>query len=602
MSSQQDLHHHKGNSVIEQPLKAHGRSLADFLPLHPAEEKLLSACRTGTTAVIADERPEEETADNLVRAEFLRFLALGGDERAPVHEHGVRLSGAWIAGEVDVEGAAVPHDLVCWKCHFDLTPVFRGASVAGSLILSGSRVPGFSGNRMTCSGSLFLRDKFSSVGEVRLLGARIGGNLECSGAAFDGQDGDALSADGAEIKGDVFLDDGCSATGNVRLVGSRIGGNLECNSATFDGKDGDALSADGAEIKGDVFLHRGFSTTGRVRLLGARIGGNLNCSDAKFGGKNGGLSADGMDLAGGLFLRKLTPPLSRASFSSAHVGRLIDDMASWGDDLTLDNFTYDAIAGGAPTDATTRLAWLKKQRLTHYGSPDANNDFRPQPWQQLIQVLRAMGHMEDARQVAIAREEHLRVIGKIGETPAAWPAWKKGIYRPLSRGLHWAFGFLIGYGYRPLRMVLLMALVWLACGTFYWYAATVDVMAPSNPLVFDHPRYEHCRPDYVPGLGQAPARPKAGNWYLCPELSGEYTTFSPLVYSLDLILPLVDLQQDRDWAPIIPTPKEKWHEELGHLTLNHWTRFAVWFEILFGWIASLLLVAVLSGLTNRDRD
>lgn len=601
MSSPQDSKRRLEGRKTEPTLKAHGRSLADFQPLHPAEEKLLNACRTGAMAIIADERPEEETADNRVRAGFLRFLALGGDERAPVHEHGVHLHGAWIAGDLDVEGATVPHDVGCWKCHFDLMPVFLAASVAGSLFLSGSRVPGFIGDRMTCSGGLFLRDKFSSVGEIRLLGARIGGNLDCDDAAFDGKDGGALSADRADIKGGVFLRKDFSATGEVRLLGARIGGNLECNGATFDGKDGDALSADGAEIKGDVFLN-GFSATGEVRLLGARIGGNLECIGSGFVGENGGLSADGIDIAGSLILRELKTPLSHASFSSAHVGQLIDDMASWGDGLILDGFAYDAIAGGAPTDATTRLAWLKKQRRTHHGSPDANNDFRPQPWQQLIKVLRAMGHMEDARQIAIAREEHLRTIGKIGETPAAWPTWKKSIYRPLSRGLHWAFGFLIGYGYRPLRMVLLMALVWLACGTFYWYAATEGVMAPGNPLVFDHPRYEHCRPDYIPGLGQASARPKAGNWYVCPELSGEYTTFSPLVYSLDLILPLVDLQQDRDWAPIIPTPKEKWHEELGHLTLNHWTRFAVWFEILFGWVASLLLVAVLSGLTNRDRD
>jgi len=28
----------------------------------------------------------------------------------------------------------------------------------------------------------------------------------------------------------------------------------------------------------------------------------------------------------------------------------------------------------------------------------------------------------------------------------------------------------------------------------------------------------------------------------------------------------------------------------------------MWFEILFGWLASLLLVAVVSGLTNRDKE
>jgi hypothetical protein len=37
-----------------------------------------------------------------VRAGFLRFLALGGDEGAPVHEKGVQLKGAYVDGEFDL--------------------------------------------------------------------------------------------------------------------------------------------------------------------------------------------------------------------------------------------------------------------------------------------------------------------------------------------------------------------------------------------------------------------------------------------------------------------------------------------------------------------
>ena len=109
--------------------------------------------------------------------------------------------------------------------------------------------------------------------------------------------------------------------------------------------------------------------------------------------------------------------------------------------------------------------------------------------------------------------------------------------------------------------------------------------------MFQNPDYKIC------------AAQNAVNWYLCEKLPEEYTGFSPLTYSLDVILPLVDLQQETDWAPLIPTPKNIWYEELLAFDhLKHFTRLVVWFEILFGWVASLLLVAVVSGLTKRREE
>jgi hypothetical protein len=63
-----------------------GRALEDFLPLLPAEQLLLRACRLGDVAKLGDAVPEAADDSCRVRAEFLRFLLLGGDARAPVHE------------------------------------------------------------------------------------------------------------------------------------------------------------------------------------------------------------------------------------------------------------------------------------------------------------------------------------------------------------------------------------------------------------------------------------------------------------------------------------------------------------------------------------
>ena len=74
----------------------------------------------------------------------------------------------------------------------------------------------------------------------------------------------------------------------------------------------------------------------------------------------------------------------------------------------------------------------------------------------------------------------------------------------------------------------------------------------------------------------------------------EYTTFQPFIYSLDLILPLVDLQQDSDWAPIVSNANGE------TLWAGRALRWLMWFEILFGWMASLTLVAVLGRLVDKD--
>ncbi len=531
------------------PRKPAGRTLAEFelQGLSLAEQKLLEHCRLGTVADISAERPEAATDDNTVRAAFLRFLALGGDEQAPVHEHGVQLVGAWIEGVLDMEAARILSDLTIKACYFDKSPLFSRARIAGTLDLSDCDLLNFSGDSLVCDGDLLLCRCLSSFLGVRLMNAQIGGNLQCNGAKFDGDGGVALLADHVVIKGSVFLSDGFSATGKVRLQSAQIAGNLVCDGAKFDGKDGDALSADGMIVEGTFFF------------------------------------------------RNLAPSVNGVFLAASHVGCLADDKDSWGERLVLDGFVYGGIIGvacKAPTDAATRLAWLDKQRPEHAGLNGDGADFRPQPWRQLAKVLREMGHAEDARQVAIAFEHRLRRASLVRY--------------PL---IHWLFGIFTGYGYRPMRLLISIVVVWLFCAMFYWYAAAGQgVFAPSNPLVFQNPNYAVCAPGYVVPAPQAenaapPTVQGAGNWYLCEKLPEEYSGFSPLAYSLDVILPLVDLQQETSWSPLVPTPKAVWYQELfSFCDWKHFTRLVLWFEILFGWVSSLLLVAVVSGLTKRREE
>ena len=556
-----------------------GRTLEEFQPLKPAEQKLLDCCRNGIPLDLV----EEVKDGNSIRGEFLRFMALGGDDQNPVHELGVKLRGALIEGEFNLTSTSVPFDLSIVNSDFEQTPEMKDVKINGVLNLNGSKLQGLGAERALIEGGIYL-DKVSSVGKVNLSGSQIGDDLSCRGASFNsGGVSFALCVESAVIKGTVYLIEGFTAHGEVSFLGAQIDGDLTCKNSRIEGNNDKALNVNRAIIKGSVFLQKTETNGGTVSLQGVHIRTDLDCTDSIFNNSNGyAFNADGMIVSGSFFFRNIKKPIDDVSLASAQVRQLVDDERSWGERLVLDGFVYTHINGNnAPTDAAMRLKWLKKQLPEHL----QKKQFRPQPWKQLEKVLREMGHNEEARQIGIEFQKQLYINGRIGQPPTNELTIRNCLHQKFVRTIHWLFGLLAAYGYRPLRLFAIMCVIWLACGVFYWYAALQGVMAPSNPLVFQNlPKYECCK----------------SNWYLCDQLPEEYTGFSPMVYSLDVLLPLVNLQQEQDWAPLIPTPKAGWWEELTHFSLKHWVRLVVWFEILFGWVASLLFVAVVSGLSKHS--
>jgi hypothetical protein len=641
--------------------KPGGRSIRDFAPLLQAEKTLVDACRVGQEAIISNDTPSSPTESNKIRASLLRFLILGGDEQTPVHEKGPLLRGAWIEGALDLHNAVTPHGINCSHCHFEATITLIDARIGGRFFLSGSRIvcaaeSAIVADAANISGGVFLRHGFESNGLVRFLSARIGGCFDCQDATFSSSTHQCIVADGITVRRDLLLNDGLSCSGEVRLLGAEIGGNLflrgakievhkgvalaadrmrvnetaflgpnfytngvvtiagaqigsnlDCGASNFASKEAISIVADRVVVSGSVFLNRKFQASGTVRLVGARIGGSLSCVDATFHANNvASLFAQEAIIDGGLVMQRLAKPAERVNLNNAKVGALVDDDSAWGDGLALDGFTYTLFGGNTVANAEARISWLDKQIPGHAYQRD---QFRPQPWSQVQRVFRETGHLAQAQIVAIALEDRLRQIDRIGMAPKHWGLWRARPYRFLCNLLHKCFGLFAGYGYRPLRVVSWTAAIWFLCGTFYWFVALPpqSVFAPSNPIVFQHRDYEACVPDSREAkaentklkTGDPTAIIGAGNWYLCAKLREEYTGLSPFLYSLDAILPLVDLQQQKDWGPLIPSPNADWKSELLTISWKHVTRWIIWSETLFGWIASLLLVAMFSGLAKR---
>ncbi len=576
--------------------RAKGRSLDDFPSLSAAEMQIRDAAALGGMAKIGETRPEAENAECAVRAEFLRFLALGGDEAAPVHEKGLHVRGAWITGKLDLSRAEIAGRLLLTKCRFAEMPLLFDAQIRGLFSLAGSAVPGLYADRLNCRSGVFLRDGFTATGAIRLLGATIGGDLSCTGGRFENPGDKAISADGLKVGGSVFMNDGFKARGEIRLPSATIGGGLDCSGGAFENPRDKAIIADGIKVGGSVFMRDGFCARGEIRLLGAMIGGDLDCRGGSFGSENSyAINCQGLRVSGAFTFDKETIVSGSVALNSAHVARLVDDLTSRPqDNIVLDGFVYESFAGDAPTTAKDRLAWLDKQTPGDSGKAKNPRAFRPQPWLQLRKALRDMGHLEDSRQVAIAFEERKRECGVIGEiTAPAAPGdivacFRQWLQSRTARGFHWLYGCLIGYGYRPARLFWSLVAVWLAGTVLFDIGGHSRVFGPTDPQIFTNAAYDPCNPEKNP----------RANWTRCQTFPRAYPAFYPPLYALDVLLPVGKLGQQDHWAPLDPkgarTPANK--------ALAWATQIAVWGETLFGWIAGLLLVATVTGLAKRHDE
>ncbi len=605
--------------------------IEDFEPLLAGEQALLAGLSSGDLVPIGGtDRPDAAAGlTRQIRAAFLRELVLGTmkgleESGARVPEKGVRLGGARITGELDLEGCRIPRDLELIFCHFDDAPVLRSA-VIDNLFLNGSRLPGLEADRLEARGSVVLRgadvegtvrllgatlggdlscisarfragaDRLALVadrinargsvflrgadveGMVRLLGTTLGGDLDCNGARFRaGADRLALVADRIDARGDVFLR-GAVVEGEIRLSGATLGGNLACDSARFRaGADGVALNADGLSAQGCVFLS-GVDVEGEVRLLGAKLGGDLACDGAwlKARVRPRAVCLNGAKIVGNFFLRDGAKVDGVLDMTDAEMGNLTDEAASWPGpgNLLLDRCRYGAFTG-KDIDAEARIRWLSLQDDALWG-----DDFWPQPWEHLAKVLREMGHRVDARNVLIEKEKRQRRALRARRRKAL-------LFEDAMFASVWdrMLGATVRYGHQPLFAFVWLALFWLVGLFVFAGAEAVGAIKPNQPVVLRGAEWVQCaEPDTAPD-------PKARlACFLDMPAARSYPGFNAAIYSADTLLPIVDLEMQGYWIP-----------DDRASTFGRLARAYLWLHIALGWALSLLAVAGFSGLIRTD--
>ena len=569
-------------------------------------------------------------------------------------------------GTVDVAGAKIGGQLDC-----------EGAKLDGGKDATGAQQTALNAHGVEVGSDLFLRS-LTATGTVAVNGAKIGGQLSCVGAKLDdkramldggkdakGAQQKALNAQRMTVGASLFLGT-LTAAGTVDVTGAKIGGQLSCTGAKLDGgedaKGGQqtALFAQGVEVGADLFL-RSLTTTGTVAVAGAKIGGQLSCVGAKLdggkdakGGQQEALNAQRMTVAQGFFFRKVEKVTGPVNLTAAQVGDLVDDMQSWPvgpNQLRLDGFTYDR-PHRHPTFAARRN-WLDAG--SHWAG-----EFFPQPYTQFARVLRQIGHAGEARKVLMgaalveaktlqkqhrARRRFARSIRRFTQSwgdeawqvlldtgkelpqslqiegqetldllrlyfsPLPTPPTPAHLATPLpalafahakldfrNRTLErelssraailWSrfktafMSLLIGHGHAPQRAITAIALSTLLAAWWYAHAWDAGVIVPNSDVILTSFNW------WWAMLGDKTA--PTANWSATAPAT-HYETFYPLAYAFDVLVPLVDLGQTSAWSATTVT----W--------TGFWTRVFTMLLEVWGWVVTALGAAAVTGLVQRNQ-
>ncbi len=342
-------------------------------------------------------------SDRTVSAGLLRDI-IRGKHAADPDPQGLRLYGAIVSGRLDLARITTSIPIELHHCVLESGVNALGANLPALLLddctLSHSDSPALEAAGLVTA-SLSLRGSAltssATLGTVRLIGARISGQLVCTGARIRNTSGPAITGDRLRVEGTVFLEEGFHAegsgsSGTIRLSGADLG-SLVCTAAIVRNNNGPALSAEYLRVARTLFLDGHFEAAGEHAVV---------------------LSLGGAAVTGRLVIAP------DQLVNSTDPGALVQ----------LTDVTY----AGEPV-GVSRDSWL---RLLRHGTPG----YTAQPYQHYAAALRSAGHDREARQVLMAQRRDQIDRALSGRAERLWARLT---------------GLVLGYGYQPWRALIWLA-------------------------------------------------------------------------------------------------------------------------------------------------
>ena len=390
-----------------------------------------------------------------------------------------------------------------------------GARIGGQAVfykatIVNERGPAFVGSGLHVKGGFFLRwthfEASSQEQAVDLKGLHCEANLDIQRVAIISHLGCGLAMDQAQIGGSLTARRfGISARGNsgaLRMVGARITGQLSLTTCRFSNQDGPCVVGDGIEVSDDLAIAARSQFLadypgGALRLLGAKIGGQFAFTESFLTNPGGpGINCQGAEFVTGVVLKNsileaLTETVRLISASSGgdfYVSQstIKNPKGSNGKALVLQSST---IAGALRVKFADLVKRSRPTRLvldlegTTYGSLATEDTtlqtwqillrshtdrFSAQPYQQLAKALRESGHPADAKKILIQQERDRREVGaNMDRSEALWHRLK---------------GSVIGYGYQPHKAIapfvtIILVTIFLVVG-----AGLIDPLVLMQPV------------------------------------------------------------------------------------------------------------------------
>ena len=511
-----------------------------------------------------------------IRASLIRWLCVNREALALIDPKGIRVLGARIVGPLDLALVTIPIPLVLDNCLIDEVVNLDGAEAA-YLEFDGSYAREIHASGLSVRNNLSIGKGFHAAAIV-LDHAKIGLDLDCGGAKLRYVKNPAepflermkitLFAYLIQVGGNLWLNRGFESIGEVNLGGAKIGANLHFDSGRFVNPNSTAISVPGAGIDGVVDL-ASFGAGGDVEVNGIanfaydRVGDSFIVDHVKFVGAAGerhGFIGTGMAVVRAFTWRNVTLKNGAIlDLGDASVGSLLDDEWSWPapGKLIIDGFTYNDLSSETDNHSDqhaeesaldrnsveNRLRWLSLQPPGFYS----------QPYNELAKYY--LGSGEDAAAVKVYITEEDDRYSRGGFWRRAWGGFLKST---------------IGYGHRPL-----LAFNWSVLVVLLGWAAIVmgkrsGVMRLTWPENSPPPGEEH-----ISGL-------------------------HPLLYSLDVFLPFVDLHQEHYWWPDESLQGECQFAGRKISVRGSTLRLYLWFQIIAGWLLSAIFIAGVTGLIRND--
>ena len=437
--------------------------------------------------------------ERTVRARIVCWLLLDGPPALAGRVASLKLVGVRITGVLDLAGGQVTPYVELRGCRFDQEvrlPEARFTTVR----LVDCAVPRLEAARVHTEGDLHLpRCRFQNG--VRLTDAHIGTDLLLNQAiAYRDRSGRSIAADGMTVGQDLQAEM-LESHGEMSLRGAQVGVSLSLRGAKLTNPYSRfALNAPQMTVERTLYLTpAGVGSpllSGTTPARGTRIQrfecrGGVRLDDGRFG--------DAVDLERARFVFTDDQELSLRRAQTPEL-RFLGDRPERGK-VVLSGARITTLVDRAsswPEAGNLHMGGFTYENLVPQGPfplarrldwvAAATAEYAPEPYERLAAVLRAAGEDEDAREVLLAKQRRRR------ETlPPAAKIWG------------FAQDWTVAYGYRPGRAAVWMAVLW-AAGTLAFAHA-------------DHP----------------------------PVNAGGHPAWNPALFTLDLLLPVIDLGQAGQW-------------------------------------------------------